>query len=57
MRVLRVVCCALAVLLVVNTVWAQEVDKEALKARSKEVSKEMEKIRRKLRKNPEVEQL
>lgn len=60
MKRLSVLCAAIAVLLTANMVWAQEgaqVDKEALKARGKEITKEMEKMRRGLRKNEAVAEL
>jgi len=56
MKRMFMLCTAAAVLLTANMAWAQEgaeVDKDALKARGKEISKEMDKIRRGLRKNNE----
>ena len=61
MKTLRSLICVCAALLIAHAAWAQEaepqVDKDALRAQSKEITKAMEGIRSKLKKNPEVQDL
>lgn len=61
MSKLRTLSCALAVLLLATPAWAQDakpqVDKDALRAQAKEISKAMDSIRAKLKGDAQVQEL